>query len=139
MRIRHIAVAGAAAAALTLGVALPAFAGDTQPSAGRSHAVAAHDASDLGALAAKRKVKVYQDAKYKNRNTTFTHNMRNLKHDGWNDTISSAKNLGKCTVTFFQHKNHEGARFSLTKGEREPHFGAHSHMSDATSSIKFRC
>ncbi|MEU9482398.1 peptidase inhibitor family I36 protein [Streptomyces decoyicus] len=139
MRIRHIAAAGAAAAALTLGAALPAFAGDTQPSAGRSHTVAAHDASDLGALAAKRKVKVYQDAKYKNRNTTFTENMWNLKHDGWNDTISSAKNLGKCTVTFYQHSKFHGAKFSLAKGESEPHFGDHPGMSDATSSVKFRC
>ncbi|WP_432142525.1 peptidase inhibitor family I36 protein [Streptomyces sp. bgisy084] len=139
MRIRHIAAASTAAAALTLGVALPAFAGDTQTPAEQSHTVAAHDTSDLGALAAKRKVKVYQDAKYKNRNTTFTENMRNLKKDGWNDTISSAINQGKCTVTFYQHKAYEGARFSLAKGEREPHFGDHPHMSDATSSIKFRC
>ncbi|WP_405412341.1 beta/gamma crystallin-related protein [Streptomyces decoyicus] len=139
MRIRHIAAAGAATAALTLGVALPASASDAQPSAGRSHAVAAHDVSDLGALAAKRKVKVYQDAKYKNRNTTFTENMRNLKHDGWNDTISSAQNQGKCTVVFYQHSNYHGAKFSLAKGEKEPHFGDHPHMSDATSSIKFRC
>ncbi|WP_260635328.1 peptidase inhibitor family I36 protein [Streptomyces angustmyceticus] len=139
MRMRHIVAVGAAATALSLGAALPAFAGDAQPSAERSRTAAAHDASDLGALAAKRKVKIYQDAKYKRRNTIFTENMRNLKKDGWNDTISSAKNLGTCTVTFYQHKNYEGARFSLAKGEKEPHFGDHPHMSDATSSVKFRC
>ncbi|MEW1748238.1 peptidase inhibitor family I36 protein [Streptomyces angustmyceticus] len=125
MRIRHIVAAGAAATALSLGAVLPAFADD--------HAPVAQQA------AAKRKVKVYQDAEYRNRNTTFTENMRNLKKDGWNDTISSARNLGTCTVTFYQHKNYEGARFSLAKGEREPHFGDHPHMSDATSSVKFRC
>ncbi|MGI5260782.1 peptidase inhibitor family I36 protein [Streptomyces angustmyceticus] len=139
MRMRHIVAVGAAATALSLGAALPAFAGDAQPSAERSRTAAAHDATDLGALAAKRKVKVYQDANYRNRNTTFTENMRNLKKDGWNDTISSAENLGTCTVTFYQHKNYEGARFSLAKGEKEPHFGDHPHMSDATSSVKFRC
>ncbi|MGA5267120.1 peptidase inhibitor family I36 protein [Streptomyces lydicamycinicus] len=139
MRIRHIAIAGTAAAALTLGAALPAFAGDTQPPAKPSHTAAAHDTSDLRALAAKRKVQVFQDASYENRRTTFTENMRNLKKDGWNDTISSAINQGKCPVTFYQHKAYVGAGFSLTKGEREPHFGDHPHMSDATSSIKFRC
>jgi hypothetical protein len=125
--MRHIVAAGAAAAALSLGAALPAFADDHAP-------VVAADQS----AAAKRKVKVYQDAKYKNRNTTFTENMRNLKKDGWNDTISSAKNLGNRTVTFYQHKNYEGAKFSLAPGEKEPHFGDHAGMSDATSSVKFR-
>lgn len=126
MRMRHIVAAGAAATALSLGAALPALAD--------GHASVAADQ----AVAAKRKVQVYQDAKYKNRNTTFTENMRNLKKDGWNDTISSAKNKGNRTVTFFQHKNYEGARFSLTPGENEPHFGDHPGMSDATSSVKFR-
>ncbi|MEU9117351.1 hypothetical protein AB0D04_37825, partial [Streptomyces sp. NPDC048483] len=62
MRIRHIVSAGAAAAALTLGVTLPAFAD--------GHAAVAADQ----AAAAKRKVVVFQDAKYKNRSTTFTKN-----------------------------------------------------------------
>ncbi|MFI6768019.1 peptidase inhibitor family I36 protein [Streptomyces sp. NPDC050355] len=126
MRIRHIVAAGAAATALSLGAALPAFAD--------GHASVAADQ----AAAAKRKVQVFQDAEYKNRNTTFTENMRNLKKDGWNDTISSARNKGNRTVTFYQHKNYEGARFSLAPGEKEPHFGDHPHMSDATSSVKFR-
>ncbi|MFI9076104.1 peptidase inhibitor family I36 protein [Streptomyces sioyaensis] len=125
MRIRHLVAAGAAATALSLGAALPAVAD--------GHASVAADQ----AAAAKRKVQVFQDAKYKNRNTTFTENMRNLQKDGWNDTISSAKNEGHRTVTFYQHKNYEGARFSLAPGEKEPHFGDHSGMSDATSSIKF--
>ncbi|WP_328385909.1 peptidase inhibitor family I36 protein [Streptomyces sp. NBC_00400] len=123
MRIRYIAAAGAATAALTLGAALPASA----------------DAHADGAAAKRRvtKVQVFQDANYRNRNTTFTENMRNLKVDGWNDTISSAINKGNRTVTFYQHARYEGARFSLKPGEREPHFGDHDHMSDATSSIKF--
>ncbi|WP_432002695.1 peptidase inhibitor family I36 protein [Streptomyces sioyaensis] len=136
MRMRLMAAAGAAAA-LSLGAALPAFASDAQPSAGQSHAVAAHHTADLGDLMAKRKVKVYQDAKYKNRNTTFTENMRNLKKDGWNDTISSARNQGSRTVTFYQHAGYKGARFSLAPGESEPHFGDVG-MSDKTSSVKFR-
>ncbi|WP_411139336.1 peptidase inhibitor family I36 protein [Streptomyces sp. C10] len=125
MRIRHIASAGAAAAALTLGVTLPAFADGHAP-------VAADQAA-----AAKRKVLVFQDAEYKNRSTTFTKNIPKLSKYGWNDTISSAKNKGNRTVKFYQHKNYVGARFSLTKGEKEPHFGDHPKMSDATSSIKF--
>ncbi|MGY5130327.1 peptidase inhibitor family I36 protein [Streptomyces nigrescens] len=125
MRIRHIASAGAAAAALTLGVTLPAFAD--------GHASVAADQ----AAAAKRKVLVFQDAKYKNRSTTFTKSIPKLSKYGWNDTISSAKNKGNRTVKFYQHKNYVGARFSLTKGEKEPHFGDHAGMSDATSSIKF--
>lgn len=125
MRIRHIVAAGAAAAALSLGAALPAFADDHAP-------VVADQA-----FAAKRKVKVYQDAEFKNRNTTFTHNMRNLKHDGWNDTISSAKNLGNRTVTFYQNAGYMGASFSLKPHHKEAHFGHHSGMSDATSSIEF--
>ncbi|MFE1171896.1 peptidase inhibitor family I36 protein [Streptomyces sp. NPDC058773] len=128
---------GAAVAALTLGVALPASAIEAQPSAAPSHAVVAHHTADLGDFAAKRKVKVYQDGGYKNRNTTFTENMRNLKKDGWNDTISSAKNQGKRTVTFYQHAGYTGARFSLAPGESEPHFGDVG-MGDKTSSVKFR-
>ncbi|MGG7575766.1 peptidase inhibitor family I36 protein [Streptomyces sirii] len=122
MRIRHIAAAGTAVTALTLGVALPAAAD--------SHA-------GVAANGRVTKVKVWQDAKFENRNTTFTHNVKNLKHEGWNDTISSAKNKGNRTVTFYQHSNYHGAKFSLAKGESEPHFGDHPRMSDATSSIKF--
>ncbi|MEU9117277.1 peptidase inhibitor family I36 protein [Streptomyces sp. NPDC048483] len=125
MRIRNIVAAGAAAAALSLGVALPAFADGHAP-------VAADQAA-----AAKRKVVVFQDAKYKNRSTTFTKNIPKLSKYGWNDTISSAKNKGNRTVTFYQHKNYVGASFPLAPGEKEPHFGDHSNMSDATSSIKF--
>jgi hypothetical protein len=139
MRIRLIAAAGAAATALALGAALPASANNAQPSAGRSHAVAAHHTAGLGALAAKRKVKVYQDANFRNRNTTFTENMRNLKKDGWNDTISSAKNQGKCTVKLFQHAKYQGARLTLARGEVEAHTSHTSGMHDSTSSIKFYC
>ncbi|MFG2287567.1 peptidase inhibitor family I36 protein [Streptomyces sp. NPDC048595] len=122
MRIRHIAAAGVAVTALTLGAALPAAAD--------SHATVA-DAQRVV-----KKVKVYQDASYKNRRTTFTHNVKNLKHEGWNDTISSARNLGNRTVTFYQHAGYTGARFSLKPHESEPHFGDVG-MSDSTSSIKF--
>ncbi|MEW1750958.1 peptidase inhibitor family I36 protein [Streptomyces angustmyceticus] len=139
MRIRLIAAVGAAATALTLGAALPASASNAQPSAGGSHAVAAHHTADLGALAAKRKVKVYQDAKYDNRRTVFTSNRRDLDNDGWDNTISSAENLGKCKVKLFQHAGYHGARITLERGEREPHFGDHSGMHDSTSSIKFYC
>ncbi|MEU8679941.1 hypothetical protein [Streptomyces sp. NPDC048611] len=137
MRIRHIAIAGTAAAALTLGVALPAFAGDTQPSVERSHTVSAQDASDFGALAAKRKVKVWQDAKYKNRNTTFTESMWDLRKDGWDNTISSAKNLGNRTVTFAAGVKGHGAKFSLAPGDKEAHFG-HRGLPDTTTSVMFR-
>ncbi|MFJ3952092.1 peptidase inhibitor family I36 protein [Streptomyces sp. Je 1-4] len=123
MRIRLIAAAGATAAALTLGIALPAAADGHADVAAAKRAV--------------KKVKVYQDANFKNRNTTFTENMRNLKKDGWNDTISSAKNLGNRRVTFYQHKNYTGASFSLKPHHKEAHFGHHAGMSDATSSIEF--
>ncbi|WP_044366948.1 peptidase inhibitor family I36 protein [Streptomyces natalensis] len=109
MRIRLIAAAGAAAAALSLGAALPAFA--------NSHA------SVAAPLAKGAKVKVFQDAKYKNRNTTFTENMWNLKHDGWNDTISSAINEGKRAVTFSSEPYFHGAHFSLAPGYRLPATG----------------
>ncbi|WP_328677408.1 beta/gamma crystallin family protein [Streptomyces sp. NBC_00322] len=123
MRIRLIAAAGAAAAALSLGAALPAFA--------NTHAgVAAPQAKGA-------KVKVFQDANYKNRNTTFTENMRDLKKNGWDNTISSAINQGKRTVTFYSAPNFRGAHFSLAPGEGRAHFGAINGMSDATSSIKF--
>ncbi|MFI6764758.1 peptidase inhibitor family I36 protein [Streptomyces sp. NPDC050355] len=62
---------------------------------------------------------VYQDAKYENRSTTFTENVPRLSTYGWNDTISSAKNTGNRTVTFYQHKNYKGASFSLAPGEQE--------------------
>ncbi|MFI1161734.1 peptidase inhibitor family I36 protein [Streptomyces sioyaensis] len=137
MRIRHMAAAGTAAAALMLGVALPASASDAQPSAGRSHAVAAHHTTDLGALAVKRKVKVWKNAEYDSLNTTFTENMRNLKKDGWNDTISSAKNLGNRGVTFYSDAGYTGAHFYLKAHHDEPHFGSQPGMSDATSSIEF--
>ncbi|TXC94644.1 peptidase inhibitor family I36 protein [Streptomyces sp. ISID311] len=125
MRIRHLVTAGAAATVLSLGAALPAFAD--------GHASVAADQ----AAAAKRKVQIFQDAEYKNRNTTFTHNMKNLKHDGWNDTISSAKNLGNRTVTFYSDAGYTGASFALKPHHKEAHFGHHSGMSDATSSVEF--
>lgn len=133
MRIRHIAVAGTAAAALTLGAALPAFAGDAEP----SPAVAAHHTADLGALMASKKVKVFQDADYKNRNTTFTEDMWDLSKDGWNDTISSAINQGQRTVTFYSGVKGHGASFSLAPGDREAHFGNRG-MPDTTTSVMFR-
>ncbi|MFB9393204.1 peptidase inhibitor family I36 protein [Streptomyces coeruleoprunus] len=105
-----------------------------------SSAVVASADGHAGVAAAKArvtKVKVWQDAKFKNRNTTFTENMRNLKKDGWNDTISSAKNLGNRTVTFYQHAGYQGASFSLAPGLSEAHFGDHSGMHDSTSSIRF--
>lgn len=125
MRIRHMAAAGAATAALTLGVALPASADNTQPSTGRSHAVAAHHvAADL--TAAKReitKVKVYQDASYKNRRTTFTSNRSELDNDGWDNTISSAKSLGNCKVTFYSDAEHTGARLPWKGARSSPTSG----------------
>ncbi|TJZ44652.1 hypothetical protein FCH28_30585 [Streptomyces piniterrae] len=123
MRIRHIAAAGIAVTALTLGAALPAAAD--------SHATVA-DAKRVV-----KKVKVYQDAKFKNRNTTFTENMRDLSKDGWDNTISSAKNLGNRTVTFYSKANYTGASFSLKPHHSEAHFGAHDGMHDSTSSIEF--
>ncbi|SOE15259.1 Peptidase inhibitor family I36 [Streptomyces sp. 2323.1] len=123
MRIRHIVAAGTAAAALTLGAALPASAD--------AHA-------DVAATKGRvTKVKVYQDANFENRNTTFTHNMKNLKHDGWNDTISSAENLGNRTVTFYSDAGYTGASLTLKPHHKEAHFGHHSGMSDATSSVEF--
>ncbi|WP_432141216.1 peptidase inhibitor family I36 protein [Streptomyces sp. bgisy084] len=123
MRIRHVAAASAAAAALMLGLALPASAD--------GHA----DAAPAKRVA--KKVIVYQDPKFKNRRATFTHNMRNLKDVGWNNTISSAKNVGNRTVTFYQNAGYTGAHFSLGPHEKEPHFGDLAGMDNATSSIKF--
>ncbi|MGW8556624.1 peptidase inhibitor family I36 protein [Streptomyces tubercidicus] len=139
MRIRHMAAAGTAAAALTLGVALPASAGNAQQSAGRSTAVAAHPlAADLAAAKrCSKKVQVFQDASYENRRTTFTHNRRDLANDGWDNTISSAINRGNCTVTFYSNASYTGASFSLKKHHKEPHFGDHPGMHDSTSSIEF--
>ncbi|MEU9118335.1 peptidase inhibitor family I36 protein [Streptomyces sp. NPDC048506] len=125
MRIRHIVAAGAAATALSLGAALPAFAdGHASVAAGQ-------------AAAAKRKVVVYQDANYKNRSTTFTKNVPRLSKYGWNDTISSAINKGNRWVTFYQHKNYHGAPLSLAPGGGEAHFGNRG-LPDSASSIKFR-
>ncbi|CAL9311033.1 peptidase inhibitor family I36 protein [Streptomyces sp. SudanB25_2051] len=119
-----------AGAAPSQGSALPAVA--------EAKADAAAAKADAAAAKARvTKVQVFQDAKYKNRNTTFTKNVKNLKDVGWNDTISSAKNKGNRAVTFYQHANYKGARFTLLPGESEPHFGDHSGMHDSTSSIKF--
>ncbi|MEV6568915.1 peptidase inhibitor family I36 protein [Streptomyces kronopolitis] len=137
MRMRHIAAAGIATAALTLGAALPASASDAQPSAGRSHAVTAHHTAGFGALVAAKEVQVFQDASYQNRRTTFTEDMWDLSKDGWNDTISSAKNLGTRTVTFYSGVKGTGAHFSLAGGDWEAHFGNRG-MSDTTTSIMFR-
>ncbi|MGW1375189.1 peptidase inhibitor family I36 protein [Streptomyces sp. NPDC002446] len=125
MRIRNIVAAGTAAAALSLGVALPAFAD--------SHATVAAPQ----AAAPRQKVVVYQDANFSNRSTTFTKDVAKLSKYGWNDTISSARNKGQRKVTFYQHKNHMGSSFYLERGQSEAHFGDHHNMSDATSSIKF--
>ncbi|QIK04757.1 hypothetical protein G7Z12_00350 [Streptomyces sp. ID38640] len=137
MRIRHMVAAGAAAAALTLGVALPASAGNAQPSTGRSHAVAAHHTAGLGALMASKKVQVFQDANYENRNTIFTSSKWDLRKDGWDNTISSAKNFGKRTVTFASGVKGHGASFSLEGGDREAHFGNRG-LPDTTTSVMFR-
>ncbi|MFE1175938.1 hypothetical protein [Streptomyces sp. NPDC058773] len=137
MRIRHMAAAGAATVTLTLGIALPASASDAQPSTGRSHAVAAHHTAGLGTLMASKKVQVFQDANYENRNTTFTSSKWDLSKDGWNDTISSAKNLGTRTVTFASGEKGTGAKFSLAGGDREAHFG-YRGLPDTTTSVMFR-
>ncbi|GFE19531.1 hypothetical protein Sgleb_75780 [Streptomyces glebosus] len=137
MGIRHMAAAGAAAAALTLGVALPASASDTQPSAGRSHAASAHRTVSLGALVANKKVRVWEDANYQHANTIFTSSKWDLRKDGWNDTISSAQNLGRRTVTFASGKKGSGASFSLAGGDREAHFGNRG-LPDTTTSVMFR-
>ncbi|TJZ54543.1 hypothetical protein FCH28_15675 [Streptomyces piniterrae] len=109
MRIGHLAATGAAAAALTLGAALPASA-DGHP--------------DLAAAKPNPKVKVFERPMFQGRNATFTRNVRNLPPRGW-DGIGSAKNKGNRTVTFYQHANYGGARFSLAPGEAEPHLGDH--------------
>ncbi|MEU4497520.1 beta/gamma crystallin-related protein [Streptomyces sp. NPDC023998] len=122
MRIHLIAAAGAAAAALSLGAALPAFA--------NTHAgVAAPQAKGA-------KVQVFQDAKYKNRSTTFTQDMPDLKKVGWDNTISSAKNQGKRTVSFYSNAHFSGAQLTLAPGQWVAHFGYTRGMSDAASSIK---
>ncbi|CAL9568912.1 peptidase inhibitor family I36 protein [Streptomyces sp. NPDC101145] len=128
--------------ALALGVASLVGVGSATAGAAPSQgsalpAVAEAKADTAAAKARVTKVQVFQDAKYKNRNTTFTKNVKNLKDVGWNDTISSAKNKGNRAVTFYQHANYKGARFTLLPGESEPHFGDHSGMHDSTSSIKF--
>ncbi|GGQ21712.1 beta/gamma crystallin-related protein [Streptomyces roseolilacinus] len=82
------------------------------------------------------KVVVFQDAKFKNRSTTFTKNVPHLKKFGWDNTISSAKNKGNRTVSFHQHPDYKGAKFALAPGHTEAHFSKRG-MHDNTSSIKF--
>lgn len=140
MRIRKITTVGAAATAVILGAALPAFADGSQPAAGHGHVQAAHSTSaQADALKAKpkKKVKVYKDAKFKGMSTTFKTNQKTLKSSGWNDAISSAKNQGKRPVTFYATAGYHGAKFSLTKGQSEAHF-SNRGLHDTTSSIKFQ-
>ncbi len=109
MRIRRLVAAGAAAAALTLGAALPAFADGSQEDAGTPKAGRA-------------KVELYKRAEFKGGHATFTRSVSNLPAHGW-DYIGSTKNLGKRTVVFYQHSNYGGARFSLAPGEKLAHMG----------------
>ncbi|MEU6963795.1 peptidase inhibitor family I36 protein [Streptomyces chrestomyceticus] len=129
MRIRQITAAGAAATALMLGAALPAFAADAQPTARPA-------AAEAPALKAKpkQKVHVWEDAKYKGKDKYFTKNAPHL--GGWNDTISSAKNLGKRTVSFYITAKYQGAHIALAEGQSEAHFGNRG-VGDIVSSIKF--
>ncbi|MBM4791841.1 hypothetical protein HXP44_07185 [Streptomyces sioyaensis] len=122
MRIRRTAVAGAAAAALTLVAALPA---------------SADGAAAAGPLkAGKAKVKIFEQPKFQGRYTVLTHGVRNLPAAGW-EHIGSAKNTGKRTATFYEHAGYHGARFSLAPGESEPDFGDVG-MGDKTGSLMFR-
>ncbi|GCD39899.1 hypothetical protein OEIGOIKO_07756 [Streptomyces chrestomyceticus JCM 4735] len=125
MRIRQITAAGAAATALMLGAALPAFAADAQPVAAGAPALQAKP---------KQKVHVWEDAKYKGKDKYFTKNAPHL--GGWNDTISSAKNLGKRTVSFYITAKYQGAHIALAEGQSEAHFGNRG-VGDIVSSIKF--
>ncbi|MFJ9468243.1 beta/gamma crystallin-related protein [Streptomyces caniferus] len=121
MRIRHLAAAGTAAAALTLGAALPASANDSPAAA--------------GPLKTDRtKVKVFEHPAFQGRYTAFTRKMPNLPAHGW-DHIGSARNAGKRTVIFFSGANYRGAHFSLAPGESEPHF---SHRGMEAVSLIFR-
>lgn len=124
MRIRHIAAAGAAAAALTLGASLPAFADGPQEATGTLKPREA-------------KVKLYEQPKFKGRYAVFTHSVANLRAQGC-DHSGSAKNPGKRTVIFYQHANYTGARLSLAPGESEPHFGDHAGMGDGPGALHFR-
>ncbi|MEV0373255.1 beta/gamma crystallin-related protein [Streptomyces sp. NPDC050636] len=122
MRIGHIAATGAAAAALTLGAALPASA-DGHP--------------DLAAAKPNPKVQVFEHPKVLGRYATFTRNVPNLPPRGWN-RIGSAKNKGNRTVTFYRHTNYKGARFPLAPGEKVRDFGDHNGMHDGPGSLRFR-
>ncbi|MGA4881513.1 beta/gamma crystallin-related protein [Streptomyces lydicamycinicus] len=122
MRLRHLAAAGAAAAALTLTSVPPASADQPVAAAGPLKADRA-------------KAKVFEDPKYHGKHTVFTRSVPNLPAHGF-DRIGSAKNIGKRTVTFYQHINYSGAHFSLKPGESEPHFGNHPAM--GPHSLHFR-
>ncbi|MEU9117320.1 beta/gamma crystallin-related protein [Streptomyces sp. NPDC048483] len=117
MRISHLATTGAAAAALTLGAALPASA-DGHP--------------DLAAAKPNPKVQVFERPMFQGRHAIFTRSVRNLPARGW-DRIGSAKNKGNRTVTFYQHKDYQGARYSLAPGEQQSHLGDH----DDPESLRF--
>ncbi|MGA4950925.1 peptidase inhibitor family I36 protein [Streptomyces lydicamycinicus] len=73
--------------------------------------------------------------KYHGKHTVFTRSVPNLPAHGF-DRIGSAKNIGKRTVTFYQHINYSGAHFSLKPGESELHFGNHPAM--GPHSLHFR-
>ncbi|MEU9482396.1 beta/gamma crystallin-related protein [Streptomyces decoyicus] len=124
MPIRHLAAVGAAAAALTLASALPATADGPAAAAGPLKADRA-------------KVVVFEHPVFKGKRTTFTRSVLNLPALGL-DGIGSARNTGKRTVTFYQHINYHGAKFSLKPGESEPYFGNHSGMSSGAGSLHFR-
>ncbi len=108
------------------------------PSQGGAVQVAADSHADIAAAKGRvTKVKVYEDANFNGSNTIFTENMKNLKKDGWNDKISSAKNLGNRSVTFYQHAGYEGAHFTLPARLSESKFSSHHHMHDSTTSVRF--
>ncbi|MFF4950412.1 hypothetical protein [Streptomyces chattanoogensis] len=111
MRIRHIAAAGAAAAALTLGASLPAFADGSQEAAGTLQARGA-------------KIEVYEGGGFQGKHTVFTHSMPNLGTHGW-DFIGSARNTGTRTATFYRGTCYEGARFVLAPGRSAADLGSH--------------
>ncbi|MFC9235140.1 beta/gamma crystallin-related protein [Streptomyces decoyicus] len=124
MRISHLAAAGEAAAAFTLASALPATADGPAAAAGPLKADRA-------------KVAVFEHPAFKGKRTTFTRSVPNLPALGL-DGIGSARNTGKRTVTFYEHINYHGAKFSLKPGESEPHFGNHHGMFDRAGSLHFR-
>ncbi|MFF4950410.1 peptidase inhibitor family I36 protein [Streptomyces chattanoogensis] len=132
MRIRYIAAAGAAAA-LALGVSVPAFAeGHAGVAPRAAHSVAA----DHEAFGAKRLVVFWEDGGYEGKHQSTDSKIPKLSKYGWNDTISSAKNKGNRTVTFHQHTHYEGAKLRLGPGESEAHFGDRN-FGDKASSISF--